>query len=702
MNAELIIGGNSYEFESMSREAHLVAPCGTWRARVGSCPESLWSDVTIKEGGETVLTGYMLSKTDDRESGLINVSGTDTYTMVKETFLDEEEITSSGSSVGNYIDYLMLKTGLNYSYPATAATQGVEPDIQIGPGSVHDAITNIIRYAALYVWVEPDGEVVFGTITNESQHIVPDFISHEKEIGDEYTRHTIKVFGYGTAVGIAEGDMLGDPVERIGVIDSPFIMTNYDAEQVAIAALATYNEHDDVRTVVLPGDYGSWKIPEMVTDDGDALPITSIYSSVSKSGHITKFILNERSPLYIGQTITPAAVVWPPHGYGPGIEILLRASVQDPYYTYGPTWQWYQIWRSGNIVSSTFASMEEPSIQTFFPSDDYDSIEVDPFDPSYLYILKTAPYPDVPSQTYPTGAYLGLNQIYGDIKTKLIDAAEIESVLGLAAGTIRMVALRCDHQNELKIWLVVWDGSTTYVIKTDNQFTTWVSVGSVSGQAVNGYVHIGYNAIYFSLARGNTIYRADDYGVSSIGSAAIGNDIANLICVPRGTWNEDCSVQYAAHNIYNDDDELTERRLIRTTDSWATYFDVTPPGHDTANYVFYGVSGDEGVIAALTYKSYMSMGYLYYDKKLHVHDGSSWSTSNIGDDRRPPGGVAMNSNTGRVYVSLGAAISSNAGQYIVIYSDSYGASWTAGANGPTWPYRLSTRSLVIGDLYAAA
>jgi hypothetical protein len=264
--------------------------------------------VTIYEGGSKVLTGYMLARHSLR--GKVEVTGQDTYVRVVETHLDEDEVTTSGSSVGNYIDYIMGMTGVSYQYDEFASTQGVEEGVQIGPGSAHNALLAITRFSGLFTWVDADGVVHFNTISGPTAHnLSASFMEHEEIDDDELTRHTIKVWGFGNIFGSSSGSMLGDPVERIGVIECPYLTADYDAESVALYALSLYNKHGDIRTIKYAGAYPQYKVPDIVTAplDSEILPITSVLTELTQSGQTTTVVLNERSPYLRGRpSVTPA------------------------------------------------------------------------------------------------------------------------------------------------------------------------------------------------------------------------------------------------------------------------------------------------------------------------------------------------------------------------------------------------------------
>ncbi len=263
---EIKIGGTQYHPEIYNRESHLFEPGATWRAAVESCDKVLWSSVVIKEDDTIVLTGYLLKR--EYKRGRCHVSGTDTFIKVRETWIVEEIETEIGQTVAYWIDTLMGHTDLEYIYHWSASEQYVEPRVSIGPMSIYDALELVIRYTGLYMWVDEDGKVHFGYLVDTVRGVIPSYLEREKIESDEITRHQVSVFGMGPIRSIEVGNMLGDPVKRIAVIDSPFLTSVAAAETTAVNALAAWNKHGDVRTVELVGAYPEYQLGDYVTENG--------------------------------------------------------------------------------------------------------------------------------------------------------------------------------------------------------------------------------------------------------------------------------------------------------------------------------------------------------------------------------------------------------------------------------------------------
>ena len=299
MNIYLVINGTTYVPERYKRENHLHTQGGLWEATFETFSEDVWDDVLIYEEGVKVLTGYMMDYHPSR--GKVAVSGMDTWAKVSATWVDEDVKISSGSTIGDYIDYLMGLTGVPYLYNSTLATNGTQPDVPIGPKSVADALLEINKFAGMYTWVEPDGTVMFNIAEESVSHqLTTEYISRDKSEDDRHTRHEVKIWGLGTVFGKATGDTLGDPNVRVAGFHVPLITSNAIAQALAETALALYNEHGDVRSLEYPGFQPSWKVPQRVTESGDNMGITDIFSTLSPTeGAKTAVILNDRWPTYI-------------------------------------------------------------------------------------------------------------------------------------------------------------------------------------------------------------------------------------------------------------------------------------------------------------------------------------------------------------------------------------------------------------------
>ncbi len=264
---EIKIGGVQYHPEIYNRESRLHEPGATWRAVVESCDKALWSSVVIKEDGTTVLTGYLLKREDER--GRCHVSGTDTFIKVRETWITDDVETEVGQTVAYWIDTLMGYIDLEYAYPISVETQYVEPGVSIGPMSLYDALELVIRFTGLRTYVDSVGKVHFVYLIDTSRWIVPtSYLEREKIESDENARHQVSVFGMGLIKHIAVGESLGDPVTRIAVIDSPFLVSIAAALETAENALAAWNKYDDVRTIELVGAYPEYQLGDYVTENG--------------------------------------------------------------------------------------------------------------------------------------------------------------------------------------------------------------------------------------------------------------------------------------------------------------------------------------------------------------------------------------------------------------------------------------------------
>ena len=298
MNVYLVINGTTYVPERYKRENHLHTQGGLWEATFETFSEDVWDDVLIYEDDILVLTGYILDYHPTR--GKVAVSGMDTWAKVAATWVDDDVETSSGSTVGDYIDYLMGLTDVEYAYNTDFTANGVQPNVKLGPKSVADSLEEVTKYAGIYTWVEPDGKVMFNIAESSASHSLGEYLSKDVTADDRHTRHEVKVWGLGSVFGKATGDTLGDPNVRVAGFHVPLITTNEIAQALAETALTLYNEHGDVRTFEYPGFHPAYKIPQRVLDGEDDMSITDIMSIMSKDGAKTTVTLNDRWPTIIG------------------------------------------------------------------------------------------------------------------------------------------------------------------------------------------------------------------------------------------------------------------------------------------------------------------------------------------------------------------------------------------------------------------
>lgn len=538
----ITINGTDYTPSQYTRDVHLYEPGASWSALLTECPENAWSSTVIKENGTTVLTGYMLTRSFKR--GGVMVNGSDTYVKVRDYFIDHEVITEYGQDVAYWINTIMGLVGVDYTYELTNSERLVYPTIHLGPSSAHDALKNVIKHSGFYTWVNPNGRVEFGPLSISGATVIDEYVMHEQHVHDEQTRHTIKIWGIGSAFGKAVGSTLGDPMERIAGASSLVLTSSAVAQALAEEALERYDSHDDERTMVLVDHYADLAVPDPVNDNGTIYPITTLSVTMTpEEGFLKTIILNERRPLVLGPL--PTAYTWPPDDTVSGSTAYImfrgRRRWMDAYSTY---------WEE-DVISVLSAAGSYTNTNAPIDCNDYDyllsvlwsalirSLSVNPFNVLEYVVVKY--FRDASHDDSVEGLYFKHAGGY----TLLLDASDVYAQIGVNA--IPYNATFCCMEED-RIWFTVVDGGYTYLCKTDDYGTTVGLIGTITGGTIVSRIYVSGNGVFLSVD--NKLYRGTTAGLTLVRDFS--PDQFKLAWVPRGVYNENASTQYG---LYLDADE---------------------------------------------------------------------------------------------------------------------------------------------------
>ena len=309
MNVQLIIGGvdvGDY-LNSVERTEDLCMPGQQWSARLDlNCPQTIepWSTAIIKEGGDTVLTGYVSTVSDqfNASSPFKIVTGIDTWKRATDCWNTETYITGEGDSIGGLIAYFLSMAGLSYSLGAFES-----PDVPVGLmisyQPVSEIVLNLASAANAFIRVNAAGVVLVGDVVNENPG--PDIaegdnlISIDRTLSDYRARNRVMVW---SPAGLADirSDEDWAVVDHTMVYASPYCN---NPELLASRIHADLHNVEDIKQMATVGD-SSRRVGQVIdvsstlVDSTDEL-CTKIKSEWNKNvGHRMTVITGERCAIF--------------------------------------------------------------------------------------------------------------------------------------------------------------------------------------------------------------------------------------------------------------------------------------------------------------------------------------------------------------------------------------------------------------------
>lgn len=309
MNVQLLIGGvdvGDY-LNSVERTEDLCVPGQQWSARLDlDCPETVepWSTAVIKEDGDTVLTGYVSTVSDqfNASSPYKIVAGVDTWKRATDCWNTETYITGAGDTVGALIARFLDMAGLSYTLGAYDS-----PDVPVGLMISYQPVSEIVLSLAsaanAFIRVNAAGVVLVGDVVNENPG--PDIaegdnlISIDRTLSDYRARNRVMVW---SPTGMA--DVRTD--EDWAVVDHTMVYASPYCDNAALLASrihADLHNVEDIKQMATVGD-SSRRVGQVIdisstlVDSTDEL-CTKIKSEWNKNaGHRMTVITGERCAIF--------------------------------------------------------------------------------------------------------------------------------------------------------------------------------------------------------------------------------------------------------------------------------------------------------------------------------------------------------------------------------------------------------------------
>lgn len=273
--------------------------------------------LVLFESGYRVLTGYVTKVTRERPSYHWIIDFEDEYTRVVNTFLSDEMVFETASSMKYIIQQILEPTGIRYR--VGGPDWAVAPGARIGLRSAHDALTEVMAYGGLYAWCDPDGLLRLRKSPGRKfQQNVREPIGIQHSISTEQTRNDVHVYGgileNGVLVNVASHkDVEGLVVDLKTVVANPLLTTYSDAQRISDYLLNELGSLTDILTFEITGNpfyrigtSGSFYHQDsanLVTSGSG--PITSMETTVDEKGYVMNITINERCPRIAGWTQPP-------------------------------------------------------------------------------------------------------------------------------------------------------------------------------------------------------------------------------------------------------------------------------------------------------------------------------------------------------------------------------------------------------------
>lgn len=309
MNVQLLIGGVdvSAYLNSLERTEDLCVPGQQWSARLDlNCPETVepWSTAVIKEGGDTLLTGYVSGVSDqfNASSPFKVVTGVDTWKRATDCWNTETYITGVGDSVGGLITRFLDMAGLNYVLGAFDS-----PDVPVGLMISYQPVSEIVLSLAsaanAFIRINTAGVVLIGDVVNENPGPAiaeaDNLVSIDRTLSDYRARNRVMVW---SPAGLA--DIRTD--EDWAVVDHTMVYASPYCNSPALLASrihADLHNVEDIKQMATVGD-SSRRVGQVIdisstlVDSTDEI-CTKIKSEWNKNvGHRMTVITGERCAIF--------------------------------------------------------------------------------------------------------------------------------------------------------------------------------------------------------------------------------------------------------------------------------------------------------------------------------------------------------------------------------------------------------------------
>jgi hypothetical protein len=301
---------------SFSREQMVCTGVGNLEvvlANTVPCSFNVWDVAVTYEGGEKTGTYYICDINKEEKSGEIQLTCQDGSKKLTDNFISEQLDSSQLTHAREWIIRYFEDSGVPYDFNVGGRGAPVAPFTEMGINSAYDMITLLLQQSGWYLYFNPDGVAIVGDIQRSLENPawkVTDEQITEIQIArnDNSLRNRAVVWGgldYQSMKQIFADVSVNTPWnydnkdKRAVVLANSLIHSNGVANQLAHKILQTFAKINEEKVVTVPGPFnvhlGDLVFINSKTYCGIGL-VTSVQATVSKSGHLVTFTVDQRCP----------------------------------------------------------------------------------------------------------------------------------------------------------------------------------------------------------------------------------------------------------------------------------------------------------------------------------------------------------------------------------------------------------------------
>lgn len=270
-------------------------------------------DAVLYEDGTKVITGHVVKVVRESPSYDWSVEVDDDFTKLANKFLEELYVTEEISDTATLANRLCGEAGVAATF--TSPSANVPAGVDLGLRPVWEGLQSVMAYASWYLKFNENNVANFGRVSDGAENFtLTNVISLQRELGDEFTRNEIKVYGSGQ-IGPKGGRIFtkkrrgiaGIYPDRTAAVGNPLIETQAEADRVASYLISELGAVTDIKKVDIVAN-PSIRIGDKarIVHEADGFiyngvdVITSVESELSENGYTMSLTLGERCPRIAG------------------------------------------------------------------------------------------------------------------------------------------------------------------------------------------------------------------------------------------------------------------------------------------------------------------------------------------------------------------------------------------------------------------
>jgi hypothetical protein len=278
----------------------------------------LWDKVYLYEGSHKVGTYYIGETGESVNPGNLSVSCLDGSKKLTDYFISEQYTTTGITYSLYWLVKFLDEAGIDYDISAIEDDGlPIVKDTVLGMMSAYDQVFNLCQQNGWVFYFDKDNTCIIGSVIKDSESPDHSYKSHDIinmniDKNDKMYRNRAVVWGkqdpitsqwvFADITKHTSWDYDNKDI-RTMVLANSTIQSGWDAENLANEMLNEFCKHTYQKEIELDGDHNI-ELTDTVTVKtkyftGSGL-VTTVGSSLSSNGLITRFILDERCPRMFG------------------------------------------------------------------------------------------------------------------------------------------------------------------------------------------------------------------------------------------------------------------------------------------------------------------------------------------------------------------------------------------------------------------